>query len=67
MSHPDPVHVSDALSAFPYPGTQRELLRFAEQRGADESVVHALAALPARTYANSAEVMRAIIEKVRSG
>ena len=67
MSHPDPVHVSDALSAFPYPGTQRELLRFAKQRGADESVVHALAALPPGTYANSAEVMRTIIDKIRPG
>lgn len=35
MSHPDPVHVSDALSAFPYPGTERELLRFVQRTGAD--------------------------------
>jgi len=67
MSHPDPVHVSDALSAFAYPGTQRELLRFAKAHGADESVVSALAALPPGTYANSAEVMRTIIDKVRRG
>ncbi|MFF3668353.1 DUF2795 domain-containing protein [Microtetraspora malaysiensis] len=60
MATADPVHVSEALSAFPYPGTREQLVRFADRTGADESVVTALTLLPAGRYANSAEVMRAV-------
>jgi hypothetical protein len=60
MAITDPVRVEDALSHFPYPGSRGQLMAYADRTGADEGIMAALRAIPARIYRNSAEVMRAV-------
>lgn len=58
---PDPLHVQEFLTGVvDYPVSKEQLVRNAEQAGADDEVLRALRTLPDRTYdgadAVSAEV-----------
>ncbi|MQA12554.1 MAG: DUF2795 domain-containing protein [Pseudonocardiaceae bacterium] len=63
MTHPpNPLHVQKFLADVDYPKTKDELVRTAEDSGADDETRRALRILPDRTYdgpaAVSAEVSR---------
>ncbi|MFC0864293.1 DUF2795 domain-containing protein [Sphaerimonospora cavernae] len=56
----DVESVRRALSSLDYPADKHDVVRCAEETGADEPVIRVLAALPLGSYDNLDEVLRSI-------
>lgn len=60
MAKVNPIQVQKYLSGVDYPASKQELIKHAEQQGADEGVRSALEQMPGETYKTPAEVSEAI-------
>lgn len=59
-NQPSPIDIQKALGGVDYPASAEDLVRKAEESGADDSVLEALRNLPDRTFNSPAEVNEAI-------
>ena len=59
-NQPSPIDIQKALGGVDYPASTEDLVRKAEESGADDSVLEALRNLPDRTFNSPAEVNEAI-------
>jgi hypothetical protein len=59
MSKPNPVRLQKYLGGVDYPAGKEQLIRKAEENGADEQVVDLLRRLPERTYDGPSGVSKA--------
>ncbi len=50
MSQPDPIRMQKYLSGVDYPAGRDELVRHAQDAGADDEVLDHLRTIPDRTY-----------------
>ncbi|GLB66564.1 DUF2795 domain-containing protein [Arthrobacter mangrovi] len=60
MANPSPIDIQKALGGVDYPASAADLVKKAEDSGADSSVLKALRGLPDRQYETPAEVNKAI-------
>jgi hypothetical protein len=60
MSKPNPVRLQKYLGGVDYPAGKEQLIRKAEENGADEQVVDLLRRLPERTYDGPSGVSKAL-------
>ncbi|EMY32695.1 hypothetical protein D477_018721 [Arthrobacter crystallopoietes BAB-32] len=60
MADPSPIDIQKALGGVDYPASAADLVKKAEDSGADSGVLDALRSLPDRQYENPAEVNKAI-------
>ena len=56
MADINPIQVQKALGGIDYPASKEELVKHAEEKGADEEVLSALKDLPDRKYETPADV-----------
>ncbi|NKX54165.1 DUF2795 domain-containing protein [Arthrobacter mobilis] len=59
---PNPIQIQKALGGVDYPASAEDLVRNAEQSGADEAVLEALRKLPRGPYETPADVSKAVSE-----
>jgi len=62
MERVSPKDVEKCLKGIDYPASKEDLIRHAEQHGADERVHKALENMPEQTYHSPVEVNKAIGE-----
>ena len=62
MAKVNPVHVQKFLGGLDYPASKEDLMKRAEQEGADQEVRSILEQLPDHTYETPADVSKAIGE-----
>ena len=62
MAKVNPVHVQKFLGGLDYPASKEDLLKRAEQEGADQEVRSILEQLPDQNYKTPADVSKAIGE-----
>jgi Protein of unknown function (DUF2795) len=60
MATPNPVQVQKYLGGVDYPARKQDLVKRAQQEGADENVLAALERLPDQTYQSPADVSEAL-------
>jgi hypothetical protein len=60
MSKPNPVRLQKYLGGVDYPAGKEQLIRKAEENGADGQVVDLLRRLPERTYDGPSGVSKAL-------
>jgi len=60
VANPSPIDIQKALGGVDYPASAADLVKKAEDSGADSSVIEALRGLPDRQYETPAEVNKAI-------
>jgi hypothetical protein len=65
MAHVSPVVVEKSLKGMHYPAKKRDLIKHAQQQGAEEEVVEALKDLPAQDFHSPIDVSKAIGEMDR--
>jgi len=58
----NPVQVEKFLKGVDYPATKEDLIRHAQQQGADQQVLESLKHLPDKTFEGPAGVSKAIGE-----
>ena len=58
----NPVQVEKFLKGVDYPATKEDLIRHAQQQGADQQVLETLKQLPDKTFEGPAGVSKAIGE-----
>jgi hypothetical protein len=56
MADINPIQVQKALGGIDYPASKEDLVKHAEEKGADEEVLSALKDLPDRKYETPADV-----------
>jgi hypothetical protein len=57
-----PIDVQKALSGMDYPASKDDIVRRAEQQGADKEVVEALKKIPDREYEGPSGVSSAVFD-----
>jgi hypothetical protein len=57
---PNPIEIQKALGGVDYPASAEDLVKNAEQSGADKSVLEVLRKLPQGSYDSPAEVSKAV-------
>ena len=62
MAKVNPVHVQKFLGGLDYPASKEDLMKRAEQEGADQEVRSILEQLPDQNYETPADVSKAIGE-----
>jgi hypothetical protein len=62
MAKVNPVQVQNFLGGLDYPASRQDLLKHAEQEGADENVRSTLEQIPDQKYETAADVSQAIGE-----
>ena len=60
MAKINPIHVQKYLSGVDYPVQKQDLLKHAEQNGADQDVRSALEQLPDQSFETPADVSQAL-------
>lgn len=60
MAKINPIQMQKSLKGMDYPASKEELVKHAEQQGADEDVRAVLAQLPDRQYETPADVSKAV-------
>jgi trehalose-6-phosphatase len=60
MGQPEFISVQKALAGVDYPATKDELVKHAEERGADQDTLEALKRLPAKQDGGPNEVSAAV-------
>lgn len=60
MSQPEFIEVQQALAGISYPATKAELLHHAEEHGASDGVLKALASIPEEEYEGPGRVSSAV-------
>ncbi len=60
MSDPNPIDVQRYLGGVDYPASKDEVLRTAEESGANDRVLDALGAIPDREYDGPTDVTSAV-------
>ncbi|WP_336714751.1 DUF2795 domain-containing protein [Arthrobacter sp. USHLN218] len=60
MANPSPIDIQKALGGVDYPASAADLVKKAEDSGADSSVIDVLRGLPDRQYETPAEVNKAV-------
>lgn len=58
--NPSPIDIQKALGGVDYPASAADLVKHAENSGADNAVLEALRGLPEKDYETPAEVNKAI-------
>jgi hypothetical protein len=67
MVQVNPIQVEKFLKGIDYPVNKADLLKYAQQHGADETVCAALERLPDQTFEGPVSVSKAIGELDREG
>ncbi|HEY7418055.1 MAG TPA: DUF2795 domain-containing protein, partial [Ktedonobacteraceae bacterium] len=62
MAKVSPIQVEKYLKGLDYPVSKAELVKYAQQHGADESIMAALQKLPNKTFDSPTMVSKAISE-----
>ena len=62
MAKVSPVQVEKFLKGLDYPVSKKDLIKYAQQHGADQNVLAALSRLPDQTYDGPIDVSKAIGE-----
>ncbi|MGE5491064.1 MAG: DUF2795 domain-containing protein [Actinomycetota bacterium] len=57
---PNPVHVQKFLGGIDYPAAKEDIVKRAQQGGADQEVMDALGRIPDQEYSSPAAVSRAL-------
>jgi Protein of unknown function (DUF2795) len=60
MAQVNPVQLEKFLKGVDYPLTKKDLIKFAEQHGADRQIREALEQLPDQTFERSADISKAM-------
>jgi hypothetical protein len=60
MTHVSPVVVEKSLKGMHYPARKRDLVKHAQQQGADKEIVETLRNLPGENFARPTDVSKAI-------
>lgn len=60
MANPNPIQVEKFLKGLDYPVKKADLVKYAEQHGADENARNVLSRIPDREYEGPAGVSKAI-------
>lgn len=60
MAKINPVQVEKLLKGLDYPASKKDIVKYAEQHGADENVREALQQLPGQTFDSPIDVSKAI-------
>ncbi len=60
MAHINPIQVEKLLKGLDYPVSKQDLIKYAEQHGADENARQALNQLPDQTFESPVGVSKAI-------
>lgn len=67
MAKVNPVQIEKFLKGIDYPASKADLIKYAEQHGADENVLATLERLPNQTFNGPVGVSKAIGELDREG
>jgi hypothetical protein len=59
---PSPIDIQKALSGMDYPASKDEIVRHAEQNGADEEILDALKGIDDREYEGPSGVSSAVFD-----
>jgi hypothetical protein len=59
---PSPIDIQKALSGMDYPASKDEIVRHAEQNGADEEILDALRGIDDREYEGPSGVSSAVFD-----
>lgn len=60
MAHTNPIQIEKFLKGANYPASKEDLLKLAQQNGADQQVQATLQQLPDQQYGSPAEVSKAV-------
>lgn len=60
MARVNPINVQKHLKGVDYPASKQELIRHAEENGADENIRSVLEELPDKEYKTPAELSKAV-------
>ena len=62
MAKVNPIQVEKSLKGLDYPVNKKDLIKYAQQHGADQNMLAALSRLPDQTYNRPVDVSKAIGE-----
>lgn len=62
MARANPVEVEKSLKGIDFPAKKEDLVKHAQQRGADQNVLETIKSLPEEEFRNAADVAKAIGE-----
>jgi len=65
MARANPIEVEKSLKGIDFPAKKQDLLRHAQQRGANQEVLETIENLPEENFNNAADVAKAIGEMDR--
>jgi len=65
MARVNPVEVEKSLKGIDYPAKKEDMIKHAQQHGANQEVIETIRDLPKEDFQNAADVTRAIGEMER--